>query len=159
MVRLKTRYILFDVVYPPSNDLQIPNRSQALLQLHQTSPSINLKTISEAVKKNIKLLFGDKGEGQASLTLMVKYFSSKTSTGIIRCSRDYFEYVIAALTIINKLNNKDVIIRVIKVSGTIKKSENHAIERNRRLMRDMNLKKDELLDDFDNIIKDDDDDE
>jgi ribonuclease P/MRP protein subunit POP5 len=114
--------------------------------------------IAELVKRNIKLLFGDNGEGLVALSLVVKYFSAKTSTGIIRCSRDHFKYVVAALTIINKINDKDVIVRVLRVSGTIKKSENFAIERSRRLMRDMNLKGEETVDEFENITEDEEDD-
>lgn len=77
------------------------------------------------------------------MSLMVKYFSAKTSTGIVRCSRGHYQMVCAALTMINSLGGKDVIVRIVRVSGTIKKCEQAAIERNRKLMRALNTKIDD----------------
>jgi len=141
MVRLKARYILFDVIYPSSEKEQ-PNYSKktSLMQLHGTSQNINLRIIAELVKRNIHQLFGDQGAGTAGTSLIVKYFSQKTSTGIIRCSRDYHKIVCAALTMISKINGKDVIVRVIRISGTIRKCEQAAIDRNKKLMKELKLK-------------------
>ncbi len=141
MVRLKARYILFDVIYPNVEKEQSNySKKASLMQLHSTSQNINLRLIAELVKKNIKILFGDQGAGTAASSLIVKYFSQKTSTGIIRCSRDYHKLVCAALTMITKLNGKDVIVRIIRISGTIRKSEQAAIDRNKKIMKELKLK-------------------
>lgn len=159
MVRLKARYILFDVIYPNIEKEQSNySKKTSLTQLHSTSQNVNLRLIAEIVKKNIQVLFGDQGAGTAGASLIVKYFSQKTSTGIIRCSRDYHKLVCAALTTIARLNGKDVIVRIIRISGTIRKSEQAAIDRNKKLMKELKLK-DFEDDDITNITDDDEEEE
>lgn len=61
---------------------------------------------------------------------LVKYFSAATSTAIIRVSRDHYRLVWAALTFTTRLSkpvDQACIIQVVRVSGTIKKSEEAAI--------------------------------
>ncbi|CCH47123.1 Ribonuclease P/MRP protein subunit [Wickerhamomyces ciferrii] len=158
MVRLKARYILFDVIYPNlEKEQENYLKKTCLLQHHSTSQNVNLRALSELVKRNIQLLFGDQGYGTAGISIIVKYFSQKTSTGIIRCSREYYKLICAALTIINKLNGKDVIFRIIKISGTIRKCEQSAIDRNKKLMKELKLKEFEQ-DDFSKISEDEDED-
>lgn len=146
MVRLKQRYILFDILYPPSynteekEDLEdLLNFSKSpqnsLLTLHRTSPSkINQKSLTQEIRNVIQDHYGEVGAGTAGMLFTIKYFSNKTSTGIIRCSRLSFQIVVGALTLMNKLSGKDVIIRCIHVSGTIKKCEEYSIKKNRELM-------------------------
>lgn len=69
------------------------------------------------------------------MQLSVKYFSNKTSTGIIRCGRAAAQTVVAALTLIDRIENTRLTIRCTRVSGTIKKCENYAIAQSRLLMR------------------------
>jgi ribonuclease P/MRP protein subunit POP5 len=57
----------------------------------------------------------------------VKYFSPATSAGIVRVSRQHFRIVWAALTYINNVAGHNVIIRVVRVSGTIRKCQQAAI--------------------------------
>jgi ribonuclease P/MRP protein subunit POP5 len=148
MVRLKARYILFDILTPSSSQLVNYTLKASLLGLHTTTPNVNLRAIADLVRKQIQLYFGDYGTGVTGMSLMVKYFSPKTSRGIIRCSRDHYKLVCAALTMIQKVNGKDVIVRIVRVSGTIKKCEQAAIERNRELMRvlDTKIEDDGILD-------------
>lgn len=147
MVRLKQRYILFDILYPPKSEAGgskenledyinfNKSRQNALLTLHRTSPSnINQKSLTQAIRSVIQDHFGDLGAGTAGMQFAIKYFSNKTSTGIIRCGRLSFQMVIAALALMNKIGDEDVIVRCIHVSGTIKKCEEYSIKRNRELM-------------------------
>lgn len=69
-----------------------------------------------------------------TIATAVKYFSSATSTAIIRVSRNHYRLVWAALTFINhfpKPVNAPCVIQVIRVSGTIRKAEEEAIRRAR----------------------------
>lgn len=147
MVRLKQRYILFDILYPPSSDTGgsqenledfinfSKSRQNTLLTLHRTSPSnISQKTLTQAIRTVIQDHYGDFGAGTAGMQFAIKYFSNKTSTGILRCGRLSFQIVVAALALMNKLGDEDVIVRCIHVSGTIKKCEEYSIKRNRDLM-------------------------
>lgn len=153
MVRLKHRYILFDVLYPPTSDPRTGQQREkfanfskspkdCLLSLHGTSASsINARSIASLLKDVIEDHFGDFGGGTVGLLIIVKYFSNKTSTGIIRCSRTNFHQVMAALALVTKLDNYDVVMRCVHVSGTIRKCEEFSIKRNRQLIVDLGQEK------------------
>lgn len=162
MVRLKHRYILFEILYPPSTDTSKTPRDDfvsycnsqidSLVVLHQSSPgTINQRTLTNCIKNMILDVYGDFGLGEVGMSVLVKYFSSKTSTGIIRCGRTNYKKVVGAMTLIEKLEGNDVIIRCTRVSGTIKKSEEYSISRSHDLIRLMN--KGQLsLKDFNNLM-------
>ena len=67
----------------------------------------------------------------------VNYYSPSTSTAIIRCPRDHYEMVWAALTYITKLPRLDipVVCRVLRVSGTIRKAEEEVIRRSQKIVK------------------------
>ncbi|CUM67933.1 uncharacterized protein PRCAT00005646001 [Priceomyces carsonii] len=144
MVRLKQRYILFDILHFPS--LERPNQrddflnfstseTNAILSLHQSSPNtINPKLLTKLIRSVIQEHFGDNGAGKAGMQMTIKYFSNTTSTGIIRCSRSSFHIVRAALSLINMIENDEIMVRCLHVSGTIKKCEERCISRNEKLM-------------------------
>ncbi|RLV94180.1 Ribonuclease P/MRP protein subunit POP5 [Spathaspora sp. JA1] len=140
MVRVKQRYILFDILYPPTsvrddNDDFCSSESNALLSLHQSSPSeINQKSLIQAIRKSLQLHYGDFGGGSAGMLMSVKYFSNKTSTGIVRCGRGSFELIVGALALITKIEGYDVLIRCTHVSGTIKKCEEYSVKKSKELM-------------------------
>lgn len=69
--------------------------------------------------------------------LAVNYFSSSTSTAIVRCPRDHYEIVWAALTYITKLPRVEipVVCRVLRVSGTIRKAEEEVIRRSQKIVK------------------------
>ena len=67
----------------------------------------------------------------------VKYFSPATSTAIVRVSRAYYRLVWAALSFVTKIPNpvnQPCVVQVVRVSGTIKKSEEEAIRRARSII-------------------------
>lgn len=67
----------------------------------------------------------------------MNYWSPSTSTAIIRCPRDHYEMVWAALTYITHLpkpTDIPVVIRVICVSGTIRKAEEKVIRRSQTII-------------------------
>ena len=67
----------------------------------------------------------------------MNYFSPATSTAIIRCPRDHYELVWAALTFVTKLPRVDipVVCRIVRVSATIKKAEEEVIRRSRAIVK------------------------
>lgn len=148
MVRLKQRYILFEILQPPvlnDADPKSPNHSvfmdysqnpsNTLLSLHRQTPnSINAKSLVNAIRQSIQEYYGDFGASFA-LLLNIKYFNNKTSTGIIRCGVQNLQYILGALTMISQIDGKPVIVNCTHVSGTIKKCEQYAIKRDREMMR------------------------
>lgn len=147
MVRLKQRYIFFDILYPPATTESDKDKNQddfysfsesqssALLSLHKASPStINPKTITQTIRKVIEDHFGEIGSGTVGLLLTVKYFSNKTSSGIIRCSRQNHEMVVAALSLMNNIQGMNAIVRCSHISGTIRKCQDFSVRRNKKML-------------------------
>lgn len=141
MVRLKSRYILFEVLYPFESssleeDVSLCSRKDILLSHHQVSPAeINIKLLLQEIRRSLQLNFGDYGSGKATSLLQVKYFSNMTSTGILRCHREDCDLVLTALTLMDKLGTvENIIINPVKVSGTIKKMEQYAGRRSQKLL-------------------------
>ncbi|EPY51145.1 RNase P and RNase MRP subunit [Schizosaccharomyces cryophilus OY26] len=134
MVRFKSRYLLFEVLYP--QDKQFHE--------HSTIPSdesITSSSLSKLLRNTIAENFGDVGIGKVASSLSVKYFSPSTSTGILRVSRQHIRLAWAALCFLRELNGKPIVVRVVRVSGTIKKAELAAIDRNTtdiRLLSNLN---------------------
>lgn len=132
MVRIKNRYILFNILYPVAPTgarLSEPTTVPSPLEfLRPTSTDITKSSLAAIVRDNIAQQFGDYGAG-ATGSLVVKHFSPETSTGIIRVSREHYRIVWAALTLIRELKGQEVVVRVVRVSGTIKKAEKEAIRR------------------------------
>ncbi|EDK43826.1 conserved hypothetical protein [Lodderomyces elongisporus NRRL YB-4239] len=152
MVRVKHRYILFDILYPPNSSLASHNESfhdyatsqqKSLLTLHRSSsPDILYKNILSTIRKSLETHYGELGAGSAGQLMSVRYFSNKTSTGIIRCDREQVELIIGAMTLITKIDNcsENVIFRCLHVSGTIKKCEEFGIEWSKQLMNKLGQK-------------------
>ena len=69
--------------------------------------------------------------------MIVKYLSPATSTFIIRVSRAHYRIAWAALSFMDSVpvkNGKNCIFRVVRVSGTIRKSEEQAIRSAREVI-------------------------
>lgn len=156
MVRLKNRYLLFQIHYPqnttpssapsPSTSTANPTVSRTLA-FHAPSPdTLTPKLLLQSLRDSISLYFGDYGSGIVSANLSIKYLSPATSTGIVRCARAHYRLVWAALTWITGLptgnttegrgrggSSVDCVVRVVRVSGTIKKVEEECVRRARAL--------------------------
>lgn len=120
MVRLKTRYILFQIRHAGEGDVGFA-----------TSPKSIISTIRLSMMKN----FGDVGVSETLTTFAVKYFSKTTMVGILRVHYESVERVLAAMFFIQAIDGKEVIMESVGVSGSISKCERRAIERNKRFIR------------------------
>ncbi|KAJ3170681.1 hypothetical protein HDU88_008583 [Geranomyces variabilis] len=133
MVRFKNRFLLFRLHYsddPPTGPAS--SRYAAVID-----PVIHGGNISSAVKESILLNFGDYGAGIAATSTAVKYFSPWTNTGVLRCARDHYELVWAALTFVTQLKGKSCTFRVVHVGGTIKSVQQETLDLDRRLLGEM----------------------
>ncbi|KAF2855757.1 hypothetical protein T440DRAFT_162335 [Plenodomus tracheiphilus IPT5] len=140
MVRVKFRYLVVNFLYPePSTTPQTKTTTTPLpdlIQIHSPTPdALHQGSIMRMVRDGVEDLYGDYGAGMISAGLKVNYFSPSTSTAILRCPRDHYTMVWAALTFITHLPTKPaeipVVIRVLRVSATIKKAEEEVIRRSK----------------------------
>lgn len=135
MVRIKHRYLLVKFLYPENTRSQL-QRSDTIAFHAPTPDSFDSLALARLVRRQVAELFGDYGIGMVGKNLVVKYLSPATSTAIIRCPRDHYRLVWAALTMVTELPKprdeskeptKPCVFRVVRVSGTIKKIELEAI--------------------------------
>lgn len=132
MVRLKTRYVLFEVVYPEAPQ----GGATTVLSLHSpTADSVTPKMITQLIRLSLSKNFGELGTSFSLSTFSLKYFSNKTSTGILRVHRDAIKYIQAAFFFITALDGKPCIFNCVGVSGSIKKCEDRSITRSKKLVR------------------------
>lgn len=146
MVRLKHRYLVLNLLYPsptPSTTLLTTPSSllSPLLTLHApTPPSFDARALLALLRTTLFTLFGDLGAGPVSASLAVKYFSGATSTAIVRCRREGWRLVWAACCFVRGIGGKrgererEVVVRVVRVSGTVRKCEEEVVRRARGLM-------------------------
>lgn len=140
MVRLKTRYLLFELV-------SVENDTASLVSLHRAYPaSVNGKFIMQLIKDSIQLNFGDYGSGKLNSLLQLKYWSNNTGSGIIRCHREDIDLLVASLTLVsgNDKNLNGSVVVPVKTSGTMKKLEQYMISRDRNIV---SLIDDEMVED------------
>jgi len=138
MVRVKNRYLVVNFLYPEppaKSKTQLPDA----IQIHSPTPdALKQGVIVRMIRDGVEDLFGDYGSGMVSSGLKVNYYSPSTSTAIIRCPRDHYEMVWAALTYITHLPkplDTPVVIRVVRVSGTIKKAEEEVIRQSQHIIK------------------------
>jgi ribonuclease P/MRP protein subunit POP5 len=158
MVRVKFRYLVVNFLYPqPSTTAPRKPPLPDLVQIHSPTPdSFHTGILIRLVRDGVAELYGDYGMGMIASGLkgtihsllgaeetlicsfLVNYFSPSTSTAIIRCPRDHYEMVWAALTYITHLPKPldiPVVVRVIRVSGTIRKAEEEVIKRSQQIIK------------------------
>ncbi|RAH50343.1 Rpp14/Pop5 family protein [Aspergillus brunneoviolaceus CBS 621.78] len=160
MVRIKHRYLLLDILYPdpttwprrhpPASTSSSSSSTIPQLQIHApTSDALTPSLLAKLVREQVAELFGDWGVGRLGGAgaggVSVKYLSPATSTAIIRCPRASFRLVWMALTCLEAVPEVDqagggrnpaltrrCVVRVVRVSGTMRKAEEEAIRRARR---------------------------
>ena len=140
MVRVKSRYVLFEILFPLDRATDdYGDYEELLTRLHKTSPlTFTAKQLARQIKQLVQDHYGDYGGGSCS-NLQVKYFSNKTSTGIVKVAREHFEMVVAALALIDRLDSIPVIVRCLHVLGTVRKCQEWVMERNLAVVSSVNL--------------------
>jgi ribonuclease P/MRP protein subunit POP5 len=143
MVRIKHRYLLANFLYPSSSPFPPKPTTKSndpnayVLNFHApTASHVTAGLILSHLRASIATHFGDIFLGQVTGSLKIMYLSPATSTVIIRCARAHVRIVWAALTYINVMpgvnrgaKGTECVIQVIRVSGTVKKSEEELVRR------------------------------
>ncbi|PNY26539.1 Ribonuclease P/MRP protein subunit POP5 [Tolypocladium capitatum] len=134
MVRIKERYLLVNIVYPPDPAERVPD---AVARCRPTVERLTPPALLKAIRAEVAQLFGDYGSGALEGHLSVKYLSLATSTFILRCSRSHHQMLWAALTCMDHVPVKDgrpCLFRVVRVSGTMRKASEEAVRQSRSII-------------------------
>lgn len=108
MVRIKNRFILAEIMLPPS----LGRKSQEA-HIH-----LSVKDIQNAIREKIKELYGDIGVGDLGNSTVVKYFDRELShIFILRTLRENQIKVHFAISCINKIKDVDLTIRTIVIKS------------------------------------------
>ncbi|RGP78454.1 rpp14 family [Fusarium longipes] len=137
MVRIKERYLLVNIVYPPDPAKAAKsNLPDSVLHHQPTIEKLTPGALIKGIRAEVASLYGDYGSG-ALATCSVKYLSLATSTFILKCPRAHYQMLWSTLTFMDHVPVKDgrpCIFRVVRVSGTIRKAEEEAIRQAKKLI-------------------------
>jgi ribonuclease P/MRP protein subunit POP5 len=108
MVKFKSRYLLAELQYE-----------------HDASKvkQYDSNQLYAFITKQIKMFFGDVGIGKTKKNFQVKYHNNFTNVVIMRVSKEHIDILWTTLTLVTQIDNEPLRIKIIKVSGTIKKAE------------------------------------
>jgi len=86
---------------------------------------LDQNSLLKSLWQSIWRYFGMKGANKIGLWLVE--LNLKENFGIIRCSHETKEIIITALTLIQEINGKRVILSPVKTSGTIKSLKENSL--------------------------------
>ncbi|KAF7728647.1 hypothetical protein EC973_005684 [Apophysomyces ossiformis] len=132
MVRLKNRWILFELVEDPvieNNRVSFP----------RTTFGVTEEDITTTIRQAINMNYGDFGSGMV-WSAGVKWYNPETRMGILRVPRDYLDMYLATLFFIKAINNLPCSFQVHHVSGTIIFIQKTAIQRDADLYLEQKMK-------------------
>lgn len=121
------------------DDVSLPD----VVEFHQPCPdTLDARLFARLIREQVSLLYGDYGLGLITSSLKIVYLSPATSTVIVKVARDHYRLVWAAVSLMTHLPDRGgggrgggalrpCVMRVVRVSGTIKKAEEEAIKRAR----------------------------
>lgn len=86
----------------------------------ESPQKFSFKELSESLTDELLLLLGAIHVGKSGFWLMRDLFNFEKQECILKVSVSYKEELVGALNLINKLQGKDVALRIKRVSGTLK---------------------------------------
>ncbi|XP_059628881.1 probable ribonuclease P/MRP protein subunit POP5 [Cornus florida] len=117
MVGFKNRYMVMEVFLDPNKDLGIDD------------PIIITQfNVSKAIKDSILVNFGECGLASSLGSFQVKYVNPVTKLCIIRASRDEYQKVWSAITMVKSIGNCPVLFNLLDLSGSIRACKNAALK-------------------------------
>ncbi|GBC04741.1 hypothetical protein RclHR1_05840002 [Rhizophagus clarus] len=153
MVRLKNRWLLFEVIFEDNSHLH----SSSSFSSSRKQEALSTRDVYSAIKDSVQINFGDYGVGCIAASISVKYFSPFTNIGVLRISRDHYHIVWGAMTFITQIKTRRCLIRVLHLGGTIKQCQLSAINYDRDqillLKRHAELHDDNKFIDIDELFK------
>ncbi|KAL7106759.1 hypothetical protein ACP275_06G013100 [Erythranthe tilingii] len=109
MVGFKNRYMVMEVFLDPNKDNS----------LHDPIIITQLN-LSNAIKESILTNFGECGLASSMHSFQVKYVNPITKVCIFRTSREDYQKVWAAITMVKSIGNCPVVFNLLDLSGSIR---------------------------------------
>ncbi|KAL0304520.1 UNVERIFIED_CONTAM: putative ribonuclease P/MRP protein subunit POP5 [Sesamum radiatum] len=117
MVGFKNRYLVMEVFVDPNKDFSL---DEPII--------ITQFNLSKAIKDSILTNFGECGLASSTNSFQVKYVNPITKICIFRTSREEYQKVWAAITMVRSIGNCPVVFNLLDLSGSIKACKKAALE-------------------------------
>ncbi|KAL0299781.1 UNVERIFIED_CONTAM: putative ribonuclease P/MRP protein subunit POP5 [Sesamum radiatum] len=117
MVGFKNRYLLMEVFVDPNKDFSL---DEPII--------ITQFNLSKAIKDSILTNFGECGLASSTNSFQVKYVNPTTKICIFRTSREEYQKVWAAITMVRSIGNCPVVFNLLDLSGSIKACKKAALK-------------------------------
>ncbi len=82
----------------------------------------SFEAVSTSVEAELQSLIGKLGAAKAGLTPVANKWNHSSQEGIFRVNRGYLDHLRATFSLMNSINNTQIIIRSVKASGMINKA-------------------------------------
>ncbi|XP_022141762.1 probable ribonuclease P/MRP protein subunit POP5 [Momordica charantia] len=116
MVRYRNRYLILEVILDPEKDFATDD-----------SIIITQYNISKAIKDSILLNFGECGFASTLGSFQVRYVNPITKLCIIRTSKEDYQKVWAAITMVRTIGNCPVLFNLLDLNGNTRACKNTAL--------------------------------
>lgn len=83
----------------------------------------DFKAISQEIQDKSLLLVGQVGMAKAGMRILPEKWSLDLQKGIIKVNNKHVDELKSALTLVEEINNKKVVVKSIGVSGMLNKAE------------------------------------
>ncbi|KAL6509203.1 hypothetical protein OROGR_022513 [Orobanche gracilis] len=117
MVGFKNRYMVMEVFLDPNKDFSV-DEPVIITQFN----------LSKAIKDGILMNFGECGLASCMNSFQVKYLNPITKICIFRTSREEYQKVWAAITMVKSIGNCPVVLNLLDLSGSIRACKNAALK-------------------------------
>ncbi|KAK9293324.1 hypothetical protein L1049_021316 [Liquidambar formosana] len=117
MVGFKNRYMVMEVFLDPNRDL-VGDDPIIITQFN----------VSKAIKDSMLVNFGECGLASSLGSFQVKYVNPITKLCIIRASREDYQKVWSAITMVRTVGNCPVLFNLLDLSGSIKACKSAALK-------------------------------
>jgi len=81
---------------------------------------VNFDDVKTSIWHSILNFLGEYGSSKASTWISKTAYDDNKQIGLIRCSHDFVEEIRAALSLVERIGDTRVVIKVLGVSGTMK---------------------------------------
>lgn len=117
MVGFKNRYMVMEVFLDPNKD-----------HAGEDTIIITQLNLSKAIKDSILLNFGECGLASSLGSFQVKYVNPITKLCIIRASREEYQKVWSAITMVRNIGKCPVLFNLLDLSGNIRACKKAALK-------------------------------
>lgn len=96
------------------------------------SPSL---LFSQELRASVGANFGDIGLGSVLQSMTIKYFNPVTNLFILRVGREETPTAWAAATLMTAIHSRTIMVRILKISGALRKAQMEIIAHDKRKLR------------------------